>query len=151
MRFVLYTDKTVSQCLKDLNERMQAKPTKTRPELKGWIEKEGAFSISLTGPVLGKINRTTRLRAHLEREKGTTIIRGAVSDGVGPFWTFVLFIVMVLVAGGFVLAGKPFYGVLTVLFGLVAFIPMRGDYVNSDRLLIEIERLFKASPRPPKK
>ena len=37
-----------------------------------------------------------------------------------------------------------------VLLGIV-LITLRGDYYNGDRLLVEIERLLKASPKPPKK
>jgi hypothetical protein len=40
---------------------------------------------------------------------------------------------------------------MTLLFGLAAFIPMHGDYINSDVLLIEVERTMKASPKPPKR
>ena len=40
-------------------------------------------------------------------------------------------------------AGVPLMGLLLVT--------LRGDYYNGDRLLVEIERLLKASPRPPKK
>lgn len=151
MRFVLYTDKTIAQCLRELNERMQVKGTKSRPEINGWIEKEGVFSISVTAPVIAKINRTTHLNARLERDKGVTVIRGYVSDGVSPYWTFILAIVMILVMAGFVYIDRPIYALLTLLFGLAAFIPMRGDYVNSDVLLIEVERTLKASPRPPKR
>jgi hypothetical protein len=151
MRFVLYTDKTIAQCLRELNERMQAKPTKSRPEIGGWIRKDGSFMLSLTGPVIGRFRRTTRLSAEMERDRGTTVIRGAVSDGLSPFWLRLLYIGLIVVILMLIVVGEPGYAVLAAVFGLVAYIPLRGDYINSDLLLIEIERNLKASPKPPKK
>ena len=151
MHFVLYTSKTVSQCMRDMTERMQAKPTKTRPELTGWIEKSGQFAIALTAPVIGPIKRTTRLKAAAERERGVTIIKGYVADGISPYWARILFVVMGVVVLFLFAAGRPELGLVTVVFSLIAYIPLRGDYVNGDRLLIEVEKTLKASPTPPKK
>jgi len=151
MHFVLYTSKTVSQCVRDMTERMQAKPTKTRPELKGYIEKSGIFAIALTAPVIGPIKRTTRLKASAERERGTTIIKGYVSDGISPYWARILFLVMSVVVVLMILAGRPELALITVIFGAIIYIPLRGDYINSDVLLIEVEKTLKASPKPPKK
>jgi type IV secretory pathway VirB3-like protein len=151
VQFVLYTEKSIAQCLRELNERMQIKGTKSRPEISGWIEKDGVFSIAVRTPVIARIHRTTHLNARMERDKGITVIRGYVSDGVSPYWTVVLAIVLLLVMAGFVYIDRLIYALLTLLFGLAAYIPMHGDYVNSDILLIEVERTLKASPRPPKR
>lgn len=151
MRFVLYTDMTVPQCMRALNERMQAKPTKARPELQGWVEKKGAFSISLSSKVAGRFSRTTRLSAQAERESGVTIIRGYVSDGMSPVWLRVVMIIVGIVALGLLASGDPMLAVVIVLFAGLAYIPLRGDYVNSDLLLIEVERTLKATPKVPKK
>lgn len=150
MRFTLFTDKTVSQCMRALNERLQAKPTKTRPELEGWIEKGGAFSLAITSKVAGRFPRTTRLTARTSRESGVTVVRGFVPDGVSPYWLRLLLVMLLLIVGTLVLIGKPMLGVVTFLFGGLAYIPLRGDYINSDRLLIEVEKTLKATPKPPK-
>lgn len=151
MRFVLFTDKTVSQCMRDLNERLEAKPTKTRPELNGWIQKGGKFSVSVRSQVLRRFSRRTRLKATASRESGVTVIRGYVSDGVNPFWLRVLTGVVVVVALLLLLVGEPMLALVTLVFGVLAYIPLRGDYINSDTLLLELERTLKASPKPPKK
>jgi len=150
MRFILYTDKTVSQCLSALNERMQQKGTKSRPEIDGWIEKSGQFSISVSQPVLGRFPRSTRLNADIQREKGITVIRGSVSDGVNPFWLRVLGVVVGIIALVMVLNNQAMLAVITLIFAAIAYVPLRGDYINSDLLLIEVERTLKANPKPPK-
>ncbi|TVR20754.1 MAG: hypothetical protein EA396_09765 [Anaerolineaceae bacterium] len=151
MQFTLYSQKTTRQCVKDLTERLQARGTKANPALGGWVNKDGGFSLTLTAPVLGRFNRTTRLRGRLWRETGVTVIEGYVPDGISPFWMRVLG--ASLIVGSLLLAVS--YGVLIglvmVLFGLLAYIPLRGDYLNSDQLLVAIERTLKADPKPPKK
>ncbi len=151
MRFVLFTEKTVAQCMRDLNERMAAKPTKSRPELEGWIEKGGSFSIAVTSRVMRRFPRSTRLSAKATRESGVTVIRGYVSDGISPQWLRVIVIGVGILALMLFLTGEPMLAVVTVIFGGLAYIPLRGDYINSDMLLIEIERTLKATPKPPKK
>jgi len=151
MHFVLYTNKTVAQCMRDMTERMQAKPTKTRPELNGYVEKSGSFAIALTASVVGPLKRTTRLKASANREKGTTIIKGYVSDGISPYWARILAVVMTIVVIMLFLADRPGLGIVTGLFSIITYVPLRGDYINSDRLLIEVEKTLKASPKPPKK
>lgn len=151
MRFELFTEKSVSQCMRELNERIQAKPTKTRPELNGWIEKGGTFSIRITTKVAGRFPRSTRLSAKAQREKGITVIRGYVADGIGPQWLRILIGVVIFVALALWLTNEPMLAVIVLLFGGLAYIPMRGDYLNSDLLLLEVEKTLKASPKPPKK
>lgn len=56
MRFELYTDKTLPQCIAALQERMQVKGTPTRPAIKGWTEKDGRFSLAASSPVVGNFN-----------------------------------------------------------------------------------------------
>jgi hypothetical protein len=82
LRFVLYTDKTVSECLTAINERMHAKATSARPALDGWVEKGGAFALTVSAPVIGKFARRTTLKGQIEREDGLTILRGNVPGGV---------------------------------------------------------------------
>ena len=150
MRFVLFTNLTVSQCMKSLHERMDAKPTKTRPELQGWIEKGGRFSVAVTTTVIGRFRRTTRLNATAARESGMTVIRGYVSDGVSPRWQRILFAVLVVATVLMVLSNQILLAAAVLVLGAAMYIPMMGDYKNSDLLLIEVEKAFKASPYPPK-
>ncbi len=150
MRFVLYTTETVSQCMNALNQRMQAKGTKARPELNGWIEKSGTFSLSITTKVAGRFPRSTRLNGKVKREKGVTTIKGYVSDGISPQWLRILFFVIAVVIIGLLIGHQLMLALLMVFFSAVFYIPMRGDYVNSDLLLIEVEKTLKASPKPPK-
>lgn len=151
MQFVLYSDMTVAQCMNALNERMQAKGTKSRPELNGWIEKKGAFSISVSSKVMGRFNRRTRLSGHARRDKGMTVIQGSVSDGVNPGALRIVGIALAVTVVMLFLIGEPMLGLLTIIFGAIAYVPLRGDYVNSDLLLIEVERTLKATPKPPKR
>jgi len=150
VRFVLFTNLTVSQCMKSLHERMDAKPTKTRPELQGWIEKGGRFSVAVTTTVIGRFRRTTRLNATAARESGMTVIRGYVSDGVSPRWQRILFAVLVVATVLMVLSNQILLAAAVLVLGAAMYIPMMGDYKNSDLLLIEVEKAFKASPYPPK-
>lgn len=151
MRFILYTDKTVAQCMSALNERMQQKGTKARPELHGWIEKSGSFSISMTSRVAQRFPRTTRLNGQAKREGGTTVVRGFVSDGVSPQWLGILSVMVLVICVIMILQGQPMLALLSVIFAGLFYIPMRGDYLNSDVLLLELERTLKATPTPPKK
>ncbi|GAB4529778.1 MAG: hypothetical protein OHK0046_49910 [Anaerolineae bacterium] len=150
MRFVLFTEKSIAQCMREMNERLEAKPTKARPELHGWIEKGGSFSVSMTTKIFNRFPRSTRLSAKAQRENGMTVIRGYVSDGLGPYWLRVMTGAVALVALLLLVAGEPMLTLITLLFGAVAYVPLRGDYINSDLLLLEVERTLKASPTPPK-
>lgn len=151
MRFQLFTEKTVSQCMRDLGARLQAKPTKTRPELGGWIKKSGEFNISIKTPVVGKVPRRTKLSASAKRERGVTIINGYVPDGISPQWVRIMAVIVLAMFVLLMVAGEPMLALLMLLFAFVAYVPLRGDYVNSDLLLIEVEKTLKASPKPPKK
>ena len=136
MRFVLFTDLSVSQCTKDINERIHTKGTKTRPELDGWIEKGGIFSISVTSNVLKRFPRTTRLSAKAERDGKTTIIRGNVSGGVGPKGIRILIALLVIVSIILVVSGQMMLTLLVFVVGVIALVPLHGDYLNSEILLI---------------
>lgn len=150
MRFVLFTEKTTNQCMKALHERLQANATKTRPELDGWIEKSGRFSISMSTQVLGKLSRRTRLRGTAEREKGVTVIRGFVPNGMSGRWLAVIGGCVALLAGYFLLVGELVLSILVFLFGMAMLIPLWGDHRNHDVLLYELEKTLKAKPAPRK-
>jgi hypothetical protein len=151
LRFVLYTDKTVAQCLAAVNERLQQPPTKSRPELDGWVEKKGRFAISIHSPVVAAFKRRTTLEAVLEREAGFTVIRGSVPDGAPPAGQIIVLVALLLLAAFFALQGQAVLAIFVGLAGPAAYIFLRGDYENGDRLLLEVERALKATPKPPKK
>ncbi len=150
MQFTLYTEKTVSQCLKEINERIHAKATKTSPDLGGWIDKDGTFAITLTSKVLRRFRRTTRLRGSIFRDKGITVISGYVSDGVSPAWMRVLAVLLIIACGVVAFNGEFMVSLVMAFLGAISYIPLHGDYVNSDALLVIVERTLKADPKPPK-
>lgn len=150
MRFVFYTEKTIPQCMTAINERMQVKATSTRPALDGWVEKGGAFALSLTSPVIGKFTRRTTLKAQAERESGITIIRGSVPGGAPREGQAIVFIALVLVALIIISSGNILVGLLLLPVAAYLYIPLHGDYRNSDVLLDEVQKTLKAKLTPPK-
>lgn len=150
MRFVLYTEKTVSQCMTAINERMHVKATSTRPALDGWVEKGGAFSLSLTAPVIGGLTRRTALKAQAERESGITIIRGTVPSGVPREGQAVIFVALMFVALTIIAGGNLLFGLLLIPAAAFLYVPLHGDYLNSEVLLDEVQKTLKAKPTPPK-
>jgi hypothetical protein len=146
----LYTDKTVPQCLTAINERMHLKESSTRPALDGWVEKNGAFSLSLSAPVMGRFARRTALRAKVERENGVTVVQGSVPGGVSRNGQIVIFIALALVALTIIGGGNLIIGLLLIGLAAILYIPMQGDYLNSSALLDEVQKTLKAKPSPPK-
>jgi hypothetical protein len=150
VRFVLYTDKSIPQSISAINQRLHQPKTRSTPAIDGWTEKNGRFSMALTTPVIAQFTRTTRLHGQLKRENGQTVILGNVPDGAGPQGQIMVLIGIALVALFVLLQQQAVLALVVALAGGVLYIPMRGDYDNSDRLLLEVERALKASPKPPK-
>lgn len=150
MRFVLFTEKTPSQCMKALQERLQAKATKSRPALDGWVNKSGKFSISMSSTVWGRFTRKTRLRAEASRESGITVIRGFVPNGASRETLFIIGGAVGALAVLMFARGNLVYAILAVIAGGALIVPLRGDYRNHDVLLYELEKTLKAKPTPPK-
>lgn len=151
MQFVLYTEKPVNECVKALQERIAQSPTATRPALDGFAEKSGRFSLGLSMPVFGSFSRKTWLEGVIAKESGSTVIRGSVPDGAPPQRQRLLIFATVLVGVFLILTGAAMLAVIGVSLMGVLLVTLRGDYYNGDRLLVEIEKLLKASPKPPKK
>ena|GEM_PF-397859 len=151
MRFVLYSEKTVAQCLSAVNARMHVKETSTRPALDGWIEKSGTFSLAVTAPVIGKFTRRTTLTAKVERQGSITVIEGGVPSGVAREGQAVIFVALAVVALAIMASGNFLFGVLLIPFTAYLYIPLHGDYLNSAVLIDEVEKTLKAKPKPPKK
>ncbi len=155
MRFVLYTELSVAQCMSALNERLQVKGTSSRPALVGWTEKEGYFSVAVSSDVGWRalqFGRTTRLRGQAVRDKslGATVIKGFVPEGLAPRSQLLLFGGTAALGLIMFLSGNIFLALLIVLTVGVFFIPFMGDRNNSDYLLKELRRLLQAKDKPPK-
>jgi len=145
LNFVYYTDKTVSQCMIALNERLQTKSAK----LEGWVEKSGRFSLGVTTTVMRRFPRTTRLEARVERENGITVIKGFVSDGVEPRQRAIIYGALVLAGVLIILSGSLLPGLLALVAPLPLNIPLEGDCNNSQILLGELQRTLRAKSTPP--
>jgi hypothetical protein len=133
-----------------VNERLHLKGTSTRPGMDGWVDKSGAFSISVSTPVIGKLQRTTHLRAKVAREHGMTVIKGDVPGGTSPQGQWLVFAALGLVALFLVGSGSALLGLVVVPFAALLYIPMKGDYVNSETLVSEVQKVLKAKTTPPK-
>lgn len=151
MRFVLYSEKTVAQCLTAINARMHVKGTSSRPTLDGWVEKSGAFAIGVSSTVIGRFSRSTYLKAKVERENGVTVIRGSVPNGVSKEGQLVVFGALMLLAIAIIGGGNVLFGLLMIPFAAYLYIPMRGDLLNSEILLDEVQKTLKAKTKPPRK
>ncbi len=151
MRFVLYSEKPLAECVKTLSERIAQSPTATRPALEGYAEKSGKFALGLSSTVFARFSRKTWLEGSISKDGGGTVIRGEVPDGANPQRQ--KYILYAIPATGLFLAlnGAWLFAAAAVVLMGVVLITLRGDYYNGDRLLVEIERLLKASPKPPKK
>ena len=145
MRFTYYTEKTVSQCMVALNERIRSSS-----KVEGWTEKNGSFSLAASSSVAKRFKRTTHLQAKAERQGSVTVINGYVSDGVGPRERLVIMGALILVGGVLIVAARTLIpGVIALGIAPVLYIPLTGDYTNSRVLLSEIQRTLKAKDSPP--
>ncbi|HRF98556.1 MAG TPA: hypothetical protein PLZ51_25285 [Aggregatilineales bacterium] len=150
MRFTLYTEKTVSECIKTLNERIESKKN-SKTGVRGRTNKNGEFSLWSSARVLFLFKRITQMNAKVTREGGNTIIQGFVPDGMSPYWLTIAGVVLIAVCVGFLVLGDNFLAVIGLVAGIGAYVMLRGDYRNSEFLLVEVEKTLKASPNPPKK
>ncbi|MBL8153142.1 MAG: hypothetical protein JNM70_03075 [Anaerolineae bacterium] len=145
MRFVYYSEKTVSQCMLALNERLHTKSGR----LEGWVEKSGRFSLATTSPVFKRFPRSTRLNARVEREDGLTVIRGYVPDGADPRSRVIIYAVLVVIGLALIVSGNLLPGLIVALVPLPLNIPLEGDYINSQKLSDEVQRTLKAKATLP--
>ncbi len=151
MHFVMYTDKSVAQAMRAINERLHAPGTKARPQLDGWVEKNGRFAIGVTTPVHGRFPRKTFLHGQAEREGGVTIIRGNVSGGLPrDKQMLVIGMLVALALGLLVYGGNAIAAIFALAAAAVVTIPLQGDYDNSEYLLTELRKALKARLTPPK-
>lgn len=151
MRFVMYTDKTVAQSMSAINERLHAPPTKSRPQMDGWVEKNGRFAMGVTSELKWKITRQTYMRGRAERQSGVTVVEGSVPSGVTREGQAVIFGALLLVGLLIFLQGNALFALVAVAVGAALFVPLRGDYQNSEILLTELQKTLNARLTPPKK
>jgi len=151
MRFVLYTDKSVKQCLTAITGRMQDKATKSRPEMDGWVDKNGKFAVSISSPVVYRFQRRTRLSGQIKREKGITTIEGFVPNGASREKQAIIFGALLVITLMVIANGDALLGIFAVIFGLALYIPLTGDFNNSEVLYKDIKRVLSAKEKPPKK
>lgn len=133
-----------------INERLHLKGTASRPGMDGWVDKNGSFAIGVSSPVIGKMNRTTYVRAKVTRESGVTTIKGDVPGGASPRGQVTVFVAMALVAVALIAGGSAVLALVLIPFAALLYIPMKGDYVNSEILIGELQKVLKAKPTPPK-
>ncbi len=148
MQFELYTDKTVAQCMSAVTERLAAKGTASRPEMDGWVEKGGRFSMAVTTQIAKRFPRKTRLTATVEREKGVTIIRGSVPDGVSREGQAIIFGAFLTIGLILLSGGDALLALLAIALGAALYIPLQGDAVNSAILLKEVRSILSAKEKP---
>lgn len=151
MRFVWYTEKTVAESIRAINERSGLKATANRPSLETRTEKGGKFTLVASSKVFGRFLRTTYLNGTLEREGGVTVVRGTVTRGVSQDNQWIVIGAVVIVGLLLLFNGDLMFGILAVILGAALYIPLRGDYENSEFLLKELRSILKAKETPPKK
>jgi hypothetical protein len=145
MHFEYYTEKTVSQCMLALNERLHQRGGK----LEGWVEKGGRFALAYTSSVMKRFSRTTRLTGQAEKGSGITIVRGFVPDGADPRSRATIYGILVLIGVFLVLSGNTLFGLIAIASPLPLNIPLEGNYNNSQHLINEVQRTLKARPTLP--
>jgi hypothetical protein len=150
LRFVMYTEKSVPQAMSAINERLHTPGTKSRPQLDGWVEKSGRFSMGITGSVKWRLMRRTVLQGKAEKLGNITLIQGSVPGGVSGQGMLVILGALIAVAvlvyttqNNAILAG------VALLAGVVLYIPLVGDFNNCETLLSELQKSVNAKFTPP--
>jgi hypothetical protein len=147
----MYTDKSVAQAMKAINERLHAPGTKSRPQIDGWVEKNGKFAMAVTTQVYGRFSRKTYLRGQAERDSGTTVIRGNVPGGLSRNRQIAVFVMLAVVAVILFSQGNAILAIIAILSTAALSIPFQGDFNNSEILLTELQRALQAKFTAPKK
>lgn len=149
MRFVMYTEKSVAQTMRAINDRLQTGGTKTR-KYDGWVEKSGRFAFGVTTPVHGRFKRKTVMRGKAEREGGITVVRGDVPGGLARNQQIIVFAALIIVALLLLSQGGAIVAIVILICAAALSIPLQGDFDNSELLLTDLQRTLKARFTPPK-
>jgi hypothetical protein len=148
VRTILYTDKTVAQCMSAMTERLNTRGSKN---LEGWVEKNGNFEISIATPLIGKLNRRTHLHGKVERQSGLTTVTLNVASGTDLSGQIIIFIVVAIISVILLASGALVPALAIIFAGIALYIPLAGDNKNSPMLVSEVQRTLKATSKPPKK
>lgn len=149
MRFVMYTEKSVPQAMNAINERLHTPGTKSRPQLDGWVEKSGRFSMQVNANVKWRLMRKTVLQGKAEKLGNITLIQGNVPGGVGTGGMLVIFGALAAVALLLYTQGNALVAAAALIAGLVLYIPLVGDFQNCETLLAELQKALNAKFTPP--
>lgn len=145
----MYTEKSVAQSMKAINDRLHLSPTKTRLQLDGWVEKNGHFAMSVRTEIRWGVTRKTVLNGIAEKDGKITVIRGRVPDGASREGQALIFGAMVLLSLVMLSQGNGILAIVVLLAGLGLFVPLRGDYNNSEVLLTELQKTLQAKFKRP--
>lgn len=150
MDFTLYSEKSSSDCIKALTDRLHQSETPTRPGLDGFVDKKGKFRLGIEQMVYGRIRHKTWMEGQIVKEGSVSIIKGHIPEGAPPTRQRLIALVIPIASVMLLIRGEPLLAALAVVGIGYLLVMMRGDYFNSDRLLVEVEKTLKASPKPPK-
>jgi hypothetical protein len=146
----MYTDSSVAQAMKAINDRLHVPGTKSRPQIDGWVEKNGSFAMSVNTSVYRRFHRKTFLRAKAERQGGTTVVTGTVPGGLPRNRQIIIFVMMVILGLALLSQGNAILAFVAIAAGAALAIPLQGDYHNSEILLTELQKALKARFAPPR-
>jgi hypothetical protein len=146
----MYTDSSVAQAMKAVNDRLHVAGTRSRPQIDGWVEKNGSFAMSVKTTVYGRFQRKTLLRARAERQGGTTVVSGSVPGGLPRNRQIVIFVMMLVLGLVLLSQGSAILCIIVIAAGAALAIPLQGDYDNSEILLTELQKALKARFAPPR-
>jgi hypothetical protein len=149
LRFVMYTEKTVPQAMRAINDRLQTGGTKAR-QYDGWVEKSGRFAFGVTTIVHGRFKRKTVMRGQAERDGGITVVSGDVPGGLSRDRQMIVFAAMILIALLLLSQGGALVAIAVLICAAALSVPLQGDFDNSELLLTELQRTLKARFTPPK-
>lgn len=149
LHFVMYTEKSVAQTMRAINDRIQTAGNKNR-KYDGWVEKSGRFAFAVTTTVHGRFKRKTVMRGQAEREGGITVVRGDVPGGLSRNQQLIVFAALILVALMLLSQGSGLVAITVLICAAALSIPLQGDFDNSELLLTELQRTLKARFTPPK-
>ena len=108
------------------------------------------FVLTVKAPVIWNFQRSTSMKATINRDKGTTVISGFVNTGGTRQLQIAIFVVGLLIGLGLMTMGLFIQGVLIGGIGAAMYIPLQGDAQNSDYLLKQMRSALSAKTRDPR-
>jgi len=149
LRFEYYSDLSPAKCASELKKRMAKDGTASRPKITGKADKDG-FVLNVKAPVIWNFQRSTSMKATLNRDKGTTVINGFVNTGGMRKQQIGFLVGGILIGIALIVTGLFIQGVLVGAIGAAMYIPLQGDAKNSDYLLKQMKSTLGAKTRDPR-